>query len=288
MATDAAGNTTLMTVAVRVPHDHSGWANASAGFNVDGTGFDNSCDRFGIVLPSRPQTIKRGKQGRQIVIDGYDATEIDPHYVYVGNQKDALRPVETRELDVNGDGMMDLAVFYSVSDALILQSNLSRGSVGGERIALSDNRLDPGVTGGQLWLHYESPDGGEYLVSNIFELGLPVELVEGGALNVSDDGGRDSRGATAVMRFTSVCPNPFRSATTVSFELTAWENVKVQVFDVRGKLVRTLKNANLGPGRHRVAWDGKDSDGQRVGCGIYIVQLDSKSHHASGKAIVLK
>ena len=111
MATDASGNTTTMTVAVTVPHDHSGWAMAASGFTADGTALDNSSDRFAIVLPSRPETMEEDEDGRRIVVDGYDATEIDIHHVYVGNQKNALRPVHSQELDANADGMPDLALF---------------------------------------------------------------------------------------------------------------------------------------------------------------------------------
>lgn len=288
MATDASGNTTTMTVAVTVPHDHSGWAMASSGFTADGTALDNSSDRFAIVLPSRPETIEEDEHGRRIVVEGYDATEIDAHYVYIGNQKNALRPVDSQELDANADGMPDLALFYSVTDAMILQSSIAEGSVGEERIALNESRLGPAASGATLGLHYESPDGGNYLVSDIFGLGRPIELAEAGSSATPSKVVNDARGEIEPAPLTSIYPNPFRSATTVSFELPTWGNVKVQVFDVRGMLVRTLKNEALGPGRHHVDWDGRDGKGQEVACGIYIVRLEAGGRLATRKAIMLK
>jgi hypothetical protein len=71
-------------------------------------------------------------------------------------------------------------------------------------------------------------------------------------------------------------PNPFRSSTRVDYELDAAGPVRVQVFDVQGRVVRTLLDASYqdaGPGT--VAWDGRDEWGLRSPAGVYYLRLVS-------------
>ncbi len=49
--------------------------------------------------------------------------------------------------------------------------------------------------------------------------------------------------------------------------------VSLDVFDVRGRRVRTLVDEDLGAGRHAVAWDGAARDGSRIGAGVYFARL---------------
>ena len=67
-------------------------------------------------------------------------------------------------------------------------------------------------------------------------------------------------------------PNPFRGtdrATTIRFELPTVTPVKLQVFDVGGRLVRTLSDQTYEPGHHSLQWDGRDSRGAQVDSGVY-------------------
>ncbi len=70
-------------------------------------------------------------------------------------------------------------------------------------------------------------------------------------------------------------PNPFRSSTTLAFTLEWPTDVRVGVFDVRGRSVRTLLAGGLDAGRHDLAWDGLDDRGRVIASGVYVVRLDT-------------
>jgi flagellar hook assembly protein FlgD len=69
-------------------------------------------------------------------------------------------------------------------------------------------------------------------------------------------------------------PNPFNPSTTIAYDVAApGGQVKLDVFDVRGQLIRTLVDAREGPGSRSVHWDGRDERGQRVVSGMYFYRL---------------
>jgi hypothetical protein len=281
-ATDFSGNTSTMTVAVRVPHDHSGMAFAATGFSIDGTGLDCSSGQFAIVIPSQLGIMDWGENRTLIVSrDGFEATEMDRHHIYVGNGLGTLRPVESRELDINGDGIDDLAVFYSVSDLEAIQTATATANTGKDKI----KKRNPY---GAIGLHFETRDGFDYLVANIFDLGAPVSLTAAPPQTLTGDNKNPDGHAPTAPADVSVFPNPFNPTTTVSFELPAPETVSIRIYDIRGSLVQTLENSPLAAGLHRIAWDGRDHQGRPVASGIYLVHIKSATFEMTRKAVMLK
>ncbi len=71
-------------------------------------------------------------------------------------------------------------------------------------------------------------------------------------------------------------PNPFREATVIGFSVPdarGHAEVKVQVFDVAGRLVRNLVSSRLPSGKHTVEWDGGSEDGVEVASGVYVCRV---------------
>ncbi len=69
-------------------------------------------------------------------------------------------------------------------------------------------------------------------------------------------------------------PNPFDGSTSVRFDVPpGGGNVAIDVYDVRGRKVRTLLDEARAAGDHHVNWDGTDSSGERVAPGVYFVRL---------------
>jgi hypothetical protein len=90
-----------------------------------------------------------------------------------------------------------------------------------------------------------------------------------------------------VTRLCSASPNPFRGAATILHETSpASSHTRIAVYDVAGKLVRSLVDEPARPGRHEVAWDGTNEDGQRVASGVYFFTLESDDV-AERRSIVL-
>jgi hypothetical protein len=87
-------------------------------------------------------------------------------------------------------------------------------------------------------------------------------------------------------------PNPFNPETTIRFEVPGGENgrahVSLRVYDLRGRLVRTLVDEELLPGRHEVVWDGRDEEGRRVPSGLYLYRLGLGGRTVVRKMTVLR
>jgi len=77
--------------------------------------------------------------------------------------------------------------------------------------------------------------------------------------------------STGVVR---VVPNPFNPRTTIKCDLPAAGSVRLSVFDLAGRLVRTLVDENKAQGSFEAVWDGRDSSGREVGSGTYLARLE--------------
>jgi flagellar hook capping protein FlgD len=83
--------------------------------------------------------------------------------------------------------------------------------------------------------------------------------------------------------------NPFRSdKAKISFGITRKEKVELKVYDVTGRLVKTLANREFDAGSHDLFWDGTNDDGSLVSRGVYFYQLRTPSFVSQKKLAVLK
>jgi flagellar hook assembly protein FlgD len=64
--------------------------------------------------------------------------------------------------------------------------------------------------------------------------------------------------------------------------------VRLDVFDLRGRLVRTLVDGALTAGRHEVLWDGRSDAGQEQPSGVYLSRLRSESREAMGRMTLVR
>jgi hypothetical protein len=83
-------------------------------------------------------------------------------------------------------------------------------------------------------------------------------------------------------------PNPFNPSTSISFELPSPSHAVIEIFDVRGSLVRTLADETMSAGGHTVEWNGRDDDGSVVGSGLYFYRLTAGGHSQAKKMVILK
>ncbi|MCB1183807.1 S8 family serine peptidase, partial [bacterium] len=68
-------------------------------------------------------------------------------------------------------------------------------------------------------------------------------------------------------------PNPFNPRTTLAFDLARPGRVGVHIFDLQGRLVRTLLDERRDAGPQAVVWDGRDDAGRAVASGSYLARL---------------
>ena len=78
-------------------------------------------------------------------------------------------------------------------------------------------------------------------------------------------------------------PNPFNPSTTIQYTLSQPENVKLVVYDILGKEVKTLVNESQGPGTHNVVFNAGN-----LSSGIYFYSITAGSFHQIKKMMLLK
>ena len=87
-------------------------------------------------------------------------------------------------------------------------------------------------------------------------------------------------------------PNPFNPTTKIQFDIPASVSgateVKLQVFNLLGEVIRTLVDEQRTPGRYTVEWDAKDNKGRPVSTGIYIYRIKAGEFTQTNRMVLLK
>lgn len=64
--------------------------------------------------------------------------------------------------------------------------------------------------------------------------------------------------------------------------------MSLEVFEVTGRLVRTLVGERLPAGAHEISWDRADNSGQGVAAGVYLYRLRARSFEATGRLVMIR
>ena len=83
-------------------------------------------------------------------------------------------------------------------------------------------------------------------------------------------------------------PNPFNPQTMITFSLPVQEQVRLDIYDLSGRLVRRLVDEQMQAGRYQVEWDGTDASGGTVASGVYFYRLTVGKETSAKKMIMLR
>ena len=83
-------------------------------------------------------------------------------------------------------------------------------------------------------------------------------------------------------------PNPFNPETNINFTIGSDVNVKLNIYNIRGQLVKTLVNENFKAGNHSILWNGTDFNNNQVSSGIYFYRLEAGSNSVTQKMLLMK
>jgi len=241
---------------------------------------NTSVVEFDVVVPPaveatvdlEPNTLNLKSKGRYVTCyielpEGYSPAEIDVSTVVL---KDALKaelsPTAIGDHDI--DGVPDRMVRFSRSEfaELLDGTHDSRsGSAGGRGSAGSANH------GGELEVRVsgELSDGTSFSGTDVIRV-------------MGSDNAPDGVAALGVSLA------PVRGEARISYELPAGGHVCLRIYDVAGRLVRTLVDSPEGIGRHQVKWDRGTDDGRHVGAGIYFIRLEHRGGSTVEKLLVMQ
>ncbi len=129
----------------------------------------------------------------------------------------------------------------------------------------------------------------EYYVRAIYNNPLTTSEPSNTITVVIEDGLVGNNENVATLNNTlSVSPNPFSESSNLSFSLKSADDVRVDIYNVRGQLVNTLVNSNLSQGEHTIQWNGTDARNNKVSNGIYFYKITASDYNRSMKTIYMK
>ncbi len=116
--------------------------------------------------------------------------------------------------------------------------------------------------------------------------GTDVEytLSWGSGAFVDAPGGETPRYA---LDFVGAQPNPIRTQGRVAFTLPQASHVKLELYDVTGRVVSTLADREFAAGPHDVAWSGRSDAGRALGAGVYWARLDVAGRSLTRRVVVM-
>jgi hypothetical protein len=84
-------------------------------------------------------------------------------------------------------------------------------------------------------------------------------------------------------------PNPFNPMTMIGYNLPQPSTVNLRIYDMAGRLVRTLVRGDVvDAGRQEVIWRGRDDSGRQVAAGVYFYKLDAGSFSETKRMTLVK
>ncbi len=83
-------------------------------------------------------------------------------------------------------------------------------------------------------------------------------------------------------------PNPFNPSTTIAFNLKEASSVRLEIYNLQGRKVRTLMSGSKAAGEHASVWNGLDDKGQPVASGVYFYRLGTPKGSELRKCVLLK
>ena len=83
-------------------------------------------------------------------------------------------------------------------------------------------------------------------------------------------------------------PNPFNPTTTISYSLPETARVRLDIYNLKGQLVKKLIDSEMAAGPHSVVWNGKDGNDQAVASGVYFYRISSPNNTQTKRMLLMK
>jgi len=83
-------------------------------------------------------------------------------------------------------------------------------------------------------------------------------------------------------------PNPFNPSTAVSFDLARYGRASINIYNIKGQLVRRLLDKPLRKGSNQLVWDDRNDKGDNCTSGVYFIHLTSGGNSAVVKAVLMR
>jgi DNA-binding transcriptional regulator YhcF (GntR family) len=83
-------------------------------------------------------------------------------------------------------------------------------------------------------------------------------------------------------------PNPFNPETQINYSLATSGNVRIQIYNISGQLIRKFDMGYQSPGSYSVRWDGRNESGDITASGVYLYRIEAGSYNVTNRMVLLK
>ena len=105
---------------------------------------------------------------------------------------------------------------------------------------------------------------------------------------VTNTGNGQAQGIPEKYSLSQNYPNPFNPSTTINYELSKTAEVKIEIYNIRGQLVRSYALGKKERGRYKLLWEGDDNNRHSCGTGMYFIRMQADKENFIKKVTLLK
>ena len=170
----------------------------------------------------------------------------------------------------------------------IWMSNQPIKEMNAENAVLVCDTLKPGLAGSneRIVINIKSQEETQWIMINTWdEVGL---FSSSNIISVVMTDIQQEHYNTIKYQLSQNYPNPFNSETFIKFALPREDNIRIQIYNISGKLVKVLLDEYLPPGNHCTVWDGKDQWGKSVASGVYYYEFVCPAYREIKKLCYVK
>ncbi|MBI1926068.1 hypothetical protein HYR99_17675 [Candidatus Poribacteria bacterium] len=263
------------------------------------TAFDAAGNSDGqVVAVEVPQSVTKDKGGRASSSDGVASLSIPPRSLPADTVV-TINPVPPAEIQPAPAAVSSMALAYDIGPENLELSSIKPATL---QIKLADDRVLPparGMEGGGIpstenrlaffrwqplrkgWVFFGGTVRDDTITMGITRFGryavMAVETTPQGA------------GGEVLFTCQPRAFSPQQGATTISFYVSTAAAVTLRVYDLDGRLQRTLVSAEtMGIGSQAVVWDGKDENGRIPPSGPYLIALSIGNGKVKTKSVVIQ
>jgi hypothetical protein len=241
-------------------------------------------DNYSVIVPSLADaSVEAGDYATAYLVRARTTTVGLNHdsLVLSGVSVDNLAPNVPQQVAVAYGGNGNTLSWQESADADLRHFNVYRGASAGfvpGPGSLVHQTTVPGWTDAT-----DSPYGAHYQVTAVDFAGNESGAAAPASVSAV------SGASAAVFGLAQNVPNPFNPRTVIGFSLDRPGAVRLRIFDVAGRLVRTLHHGQVLPaGAHEATWEGRDDAGHPVAAGVYHCRLETGGQAASRRLTMLK
>jgi hypothetical protein len=240
---------------------------------------------------SEAYLIKTDSLGNEIFYCDFQASSYpefaytnDSEFIYISDDK-------VYKVDSEGNDVWEIDIPFH-STCIITKENdfVIAGYNAGNPCVL---KIDE--SGNQVWLATYNTDTNDYIydIINTGDGGFALtgcsndnfyimKLNPEGSASINESIGLNNYKST-------VFPNPFRTSTTIRFSLTYNSYMCIELFNIKGQKVKTLRDGGYIKGNHSLVWNGDDNNAIPVEPGVYFIILNVNGKtEAVNKCVFMK